>query len=551
MSEKDETKKGAGKKTPAKSATDLEKARKHYVAKRNDMIQKSKKSLSLVENKAVSYIFSKIQPTDTPDTVYNFDCKEFYRLLRWKKESYSDIRAMLYSIASQTWGIVDEETGTEKIVHWFNTIHLKKGRNGKIVSDSDLPSRFVEIKIHEDLRDYVFGLEEQRKSGQSFYSAYQLQNVSLFSHSYSQNIYELLKSYENIGKWTFEYGTGTDNDIQIRIATYEQEVDPEERTGEKKGGRKKRFTVRPTNFVPVIPSSWSKFHYFERDVLKPAVEEINKYTDINIDYKASKTDINGVQRRKFSTVTFYVKKKTLAQRKIADDQIDELYKDFDDQLEFKQSNIFDFLETYDTETKADSQKEAFEREEKKEKDIEKAQYKVAASVFYDDFTQKQIVHLVEEAFKHIPPMRVNQSDKEMWAIDYISHYHDKIKATAEETRTSTYRRLLDCVIKDYDQFADQITAYDRREDKWESFLGLEDEYAEEPVSPVAPAKEPYEEDDAYRKKYSLPIDVTYEEKESPADEYDDVDEISAEMERLQKKLEELERLKKLKGKKNG
>ena len=143
--------------------TALERARKQNVAKRNDMIQKSKKSLSIVENKAVSYIFSKVKPDDDPDTIYTFDCQEFYRLLRWKKESYTDLRAMLYSIASQTFGIIDEETGTEKIVHWFNTIHLKMSKSGKIVSDSKLPGRFVEIKIHEDLMEYVFGLEQQRR----------------------------------------------------------------------------------------------------------------------------------------------------------------------------------------------------------------------------------------------------------------------------------------------------------------------------------------------------------------------------------------------------
>ena len=214
------------KATDKKQMTELERARKQNVAKRNDMIQKSKKSLSIVENKAVSYIFSKVKPDDDPDTIYTFDCQEFYRLLRWKKESYTDLRGMLYSIASQTFGIVDEETGTEKIVHWFNTIHLKMSKNGKIISDSNLPGRYVEIKIHEDLMEYVFGLEQQRRENNIFYSAYQLQNVSMLTHTYSQNMYELLKSYENIGKWKFEYGTGTENDIQMRIAVYTQEMEP-------------------------------------------------------------------------------------------------------------------------------------------------------------------------------------------------------------------------------------------------------------------------------------------------------------------------------------
>lgn len=447
-----------------KQMTELERARKQNVAKRNDMIQKSKKSLSIVENKAVSYIFSKVKPDDDPDTIYTFDCQEFYRLLRWKKESYTDLRGMLYSIASQTFGIVDEETGTEKIVHWFNTIHLKMSKNGKIISDSKLPGRYVEIKIHEDLMEYVFGLEQQRRENNIFYSAYQLQNVSMLTHTYSQNMYELLKSYENIGKWKFEYGTGTENDIQMRIAVYTQEMESHDNAPAKnKGGRKRRKVYGAAKLVPIIPSSWSTFHFFERDVLKPVMKEINTYTDIEFNYEPSKMDMSGVKRRKYSTITFYIRKKTPAQKKQTDQIIDDAYKDFDDGKIYRQMNLDDFLDTVtvDNEEAARIQAEELrKKEEKKDRDIEKAVYKIAASCFYDDFRQKEIQHLVEAAIKHIRPMRVRQADKEMWAIDFISYYYDKIRATEDDTRTTPYRRLLDCVVKDYDGYAEQLTTYD-------------------------------------------------------------------------------------------
>ena len=447
-----------------KQMTELERARKQNVAKRNDMIQKSKKSLSIVENKAVSYIFSKVKPDDDPDTIYTFDCQEFYRLLRWKKESYTDLRGMLYSIASQTFGIVDEETGTEKIVHWFNTIHLKMSKNGKIISDSKLPGRYVEIKIHEDLMEYVFGLEQQRRENNIFYSAYQLQNVSMLTHTYSQNMYELLKSYENIGKWKFEYGTGTENDIQMRIAVYTQEMETrDDAPAKNKGGRKRRKVYGAAKLVPIIPSSWSTFHFFERDVLKPVMKEINTYTDIEFNYEPSKMDMSGVKRRKYSTITFYIRKKTPAQKKQTDQIIDDAYKDFDDGKIYRQMNLDDFLDTVtvDNEEAARIQAEELrKKEEKKDRDIEKAVYKIAASCFYDDFRQKEIQHLVEAAIKHIRPMRVRQADKEMWAIDFISYYYDKIRATEDDTRTTPYRRLLDCVVKDYDGYAEQLTTYD-------------------------------------------------------------------------------------------
>ena len=536
-----------------KQMTELERARKQNVAKRNDMIQKSKKSLSIVENKAVSYIFSKVKPDDDPDTIYTFDCQEFYRLLRWKKESYTDLRAMLYSIASQTFGIIDEETGTEKIVHWFNTIHLKMSKNGKIISDSNLPGRYVEIKIHEDLMEYVLGLEKQRRENHIFYSAYQLQNVSMLTHTYSQPMYELLKSYENLGKWRFEYGTGGENDIQMRICLYEQEMEaPEAAAAKGKGGRKRRKVFGTAKLVPVIPSSWSTFHFFERDVLKPVMKEINRYTDIEFNYEPSKVDMTGVKRRKYSTITFYIRKKTPAQKKETDQIIDDAYKDFDDGKIYKQMNLDDFLDTVtvDSEEAARIQSEEQRKKEKKrEKDIEKAEYKIAASCYYDDFKQKEILHLVEAALKHLSPLRVRRSDREMWAIDFIDYYYNKIKATEEETRTTPYRRLLDCVTKDYDGFAEQLTVYDDpsllEEDTYtESY----EEFAEttgEEVSIQSAEEIPEENKDRP------------DEKVQPANEKQDVaapkdmenmtvEELDVEIERMKKLLELAELHKKVK-----
>ena len=536
-----------------KQMTELERARKQNVAKRNDMIQKSKKSLSIVENKAVSYIFSKVKPDDDPDTIYTFDCQEFYRLLRWKKESYTDLRAMLYSIASQTFGIIDEETGTEKIVHWFNTIHLKMSKNGKIISDSKLPGRYVEIKIHEDLMEYVFGLEQQRRENHIFYSAYQLQNVSMLTHTYSQSMYELLKSYENLGKWRFEYGTGSENDIQMRICLYEQEMEaPEAAPAKGKGGRKRRKVFGTAKLVPVIPSSWSTFHFFERDVLKPVMKEINKYTDIEFDYEPSKVDMTGVKRRKYSTITFYIRKKTPAQKKETDQIIDDAYKDFDDGKIYKQMNLDEFLDTVtvDNEEAARIQaEEQAKREKKKEKDIAKAVYKIAASCYYDCFKQKEIQHLVEAALKHLSPLRVRREDREMWAIDFIDYYYDKIRATEEETRTTPYRRLLDCVTKDYDGFTEKLTIYDDpslfEDDAYTDNLEEYIETTGEEI-PVSGAEKTPEE----------PIKLP-DEKEQPAVEKQDVagpkdmenmtvEELDVEIERMKKLLELAELHKKVK-----
>ena len=45
---------------------------------------------------------------------------------------------------------------------------------------------------------------------------------------------------------------------------------------------------------------------------------------------------------------------------------------------------------------------------------------------------------------------VELSEWELFATDIITYYYDKIEAMPEETKTTIYQRLLDCVKKDYD-----------------------------------------------------------------------------------------------------
>lgn len=51
---------------------------------------------------------------------------------------------------------------------------------------------------------------------------------------------------------------------------------------------------------------------------------------------------------------------------------------------------------------------------------------------------------------------------ELFAVDLILYYYDKIVATPEDTKTTVYKRLHDCVKKDYDhQVIDLLMDYKR------------------------------------------------------------------------------------------
>ena len=74
----------------------LRESRNNLVAKDNRLIQNSRMSLGLLENKAVLYLISKIQPDDKPGKVYIFNCKEFQALLNWNAEaSYQNVKIIL------------------------------------------------------------------------------------------------------------------------------------------------------------------------------------------------------------------------------------------------------------------------------------------------------------------------------------------------------------------------------------------------------------------------------------------------------------------------
>ena len=97
-----------------KTGYDLKETRNRYVAKENTLIQKSRFSLSDVENKAVCYLISKIQPDDKADKIYTFNCKEFQQLLKWKENSYNYLKATLQNLGDASIWVNKEIDGRQK-----------------------------------------------------------------------------------------------------------------------------------------------------------------------------------------------------------------------------------------------------------------------------------------------------------------------------------------------------------------------------------------------------------------------------------------------------
>ena len=413
---------------------ELSKTRNNIVAKDNRLIQKSRMSLGLIENKAILYLISKIQSGDEPGKVYVFNCKEFQSLLKWNKEaSYQNIKIMLQNLGDKSIWVEGDINGRKKdiLLRWFDIVHLDPGTGD------------IEISFHKDMFPFLLDLQNHLERDGHYFTTYKLQNITLMKHHYSPRIYELLKSYQyNNRKWTFENGTGSEYDLQMKIA--DTVVDKKTRKA-----------------ISNIPSGWSNWAIFKRNILDPAVDEINKYTDIKVAYTGKKEDIHHKKTRAVRSIEFYMVKKTDPETRRTDEIIDAEYLEIEDKSDHQLSieDIF-FKEHQKSIEEEREEREIFEAARKADQ-LDNAKHKILYDVLNTErkasFDEKKVNHLYNIAIKGRVAGTIVGNKWELFATDMITYYFDKIDATPEETKTTLYNRLVDCVKNDYDNQVNELT----------------------------------------------------------------------------------------------
>ena len=207
----------------------VKKVRDMRVYKSDDMVQKGRHKLTIQEQRCVLYAISKIQPKDTAFKEYVFDIQLFYDACGIQNESYTELKSILVGLKSKCWWIpLKDDTDTESAVSWFSTVRTNK-KTGKVT-----------IKFHEDMMPYLLEVTADGK----FYTSYYLRFVLPMNCQYAPRLYELLKSYQkNNWEWFFEI-----DELKKKLGC----------------------------------EHYKDFKDFRKRVLEPAVEEINKYTDLNV-----------------------------------------------------------------------------------------------------------------------------------------------------------------------------------------------------------------------------------------------------------------------------
>lgn len=225
----------------------LSKSRDYQVVKANELIQRTRYSLSLQEQKSLAYVISLIKPTDTLLQEYEFDIRHYCKVCEIDYNNggnYAYVKKTLKSLRDKSFWITLED-GTETLCSWVNKVWCNK-RSGK-----------ARIRLDDDLAKYLIGLSQQ-------FTKYELINTLPMKSQYSFRIYELMKSYAFAGRKIFEL---EDLKKKLMAEVYKRYVD------------------------------------FRRYVLDVAMEEINKYTDLEVFYEPLK------QGRKVKEIIFHIKKR--------------------------------------------------------------------------------------------------------------------------------------------------------------------------------------------------------------------------------------------------
>lgn len=210
--------------------------RKNTVIKANELIQKSRFSLSLQQQKVVLYLISQITPFDEDFKLYEFSIGEFCKVCGidyTNGKNYIDLKNAIKEIADKSiW--IRLENGKQTLVRWIEKPYI------------DDNSGIIQIKLDADMKPYLLQLKEN-------FTQYELLWTLNFRSKYTIRLYELVKSIH-----------------YHELEAYSREFELEEL---------RRMLGAET---------YKTYQTFKTRVLEPSIEEVNSFSDKNVSYEPIK-----------------------------------------------------------------------------------------------------------------------------------------------------------------------------------------------------------------------------------------------------------------------
>ena len=223
--------------------------RNELVVQSNEIIRNVRPfldDLSVAEVKLVIYLISKLCAEDKDFKRVKFNISEYCDVCGIKKSGreYERIKQAIKNVRDKSYWL---KTGDEEILFtWIDTARLKKYET-------------VEVVLSEALKPYLLELSKS-------FTKFELINVLCLKSKYSIKLYQILKSYLWLKKW---------------------EVDID------------RFRE-----IMNLKNKYLQYKEMQRNVINSSVKEINKYTDLDVEYTTIK------QGRSISKLVFTIKEKS-------------------------------------------------------------------------------------------------------------------------------------------------------------------------------------------------------------------------------------------------
>lgn len=237
-------------------ADSIDTARHYFVTKSNDLIQKSRFTLSAQQQKIILYLISHISPYDDEFKLYDFSINEFCKIAGLYTVSGGNYNALKMSIKAlcdkSVW--VTLQDGRETLLRWIEKPYI------------DTRSGVISIRLDRDMRPFLLRLREN-------YTKYELIYILRFDSKYSIRLYELLKSvhYHDLKPYSITY---TVDELRQRLGA----------------------------------ETYSEYRDLKRRVLEIALREINTYSDKDIEF----TELR--RGRSVQAVEFFIKSKPVDDR---------------------------------------------------------------------------------------------------------------------------------------------------------------------------------------------------------------------------------------------
>lgn len=229
----------------------LSQERSYFVVKANDLITKTRYSLTTQQHRVLLYFISRIKPDDEPETVYEMRISDFADICGYNMDGgyyYEAIKRDIKTITDTSCWIQVNANGDEELFRWFDRVRMSK-KNGT-----------VRITFHSTVSEYLFHLVE--RTGYNSRSYYYMLGLK----KYSSRLYEILcvLEYRHRGY------------VEMEIEELKRRVDAE---------------------------SYTHMGHLKERVIEPAIMEINEYSDIIVDYDYKRTG------RKITHIIFNIREK--------------------------------------------------------------------------------------------------------------------------------------------------------------------------------------------------------------------------------------------------